>query len=201
MDRFSACLATAEKLEDNGIRIAVQDTKDTSLQNAIIWEEALIRALPGAKRLHHTQGADFVYKDILVEIKRTHDSGKRVWGNVCLQVSGEPEWRSLEGIIALIYTKDLRVVAFDAAELSTWITTFIPDEHIKRKKVYNKGMARDMNTDNPVKGARWTCSSEGSICLNIRVVDDEDISHVGGYLSTCSDTLTKRLRRFLNESE
>ena len=198
-DRFSTCLEVAKSLGNDGIREQLQDTRDTSLQNATLWEEAVIRSLPSAERLHHTQGADLVYNDVLVEIKRTHDSGKRVWGNACLQVSGEPEWRTLNGVIALIYTKDLRVVAFDAAELSAWISTLIPDDNIRRKKVYNKGMALQMNRDNPVKGARWTCSSEGSICLNIRVIDDADISHVAGYLSTCSDILTVRLRKFLNE--
>lgn len=198
MEEFSTCLEHASRLGNDGIRKAVQDTRDTSLQNAIIWEEALIRALPGAKRIHHTKGADFVYKnDILVEIKRTHDN--EIWGNVCLQVSGEPEWRTLDGVIALIYTRDLRVIAFDASELTDWITTLVPDDNIRRKKVYNKGIASDMNRKHPVKGARWTCSGEGSICLNIRVIDNEDISHVGGYLSTCSETLTKRLRKYLND--
>ena len=172
MDRFSTCLEVAKSLGNDGIREQLQDTRDTSLQNATLWEEAVIRSLPSAERLHHTQGADLVYNDVLVEIKRTHDSGKRVWGNACLQVSGEPEWRTLNGVIALIYTKDLRVVAFDAAELSAWISTLIPDDNIRRKKVYNKGMALQMNRDNPVKGARWTCSSEGSICLNIHVIDN-----------------------------
>lgn len=201
MGRFDTCLEAAQNESDNGILEAVRDTTDTSLMNAILWEEALMRSIPGAKRVHYSAGADILYNNIKIEIKRTHDSGKRVWGNVCLQVSGEPEWRSLEGIIALIYTKDLRVVAFDAQKLNAWITTLIPDENISKKKIYNKRMVQQMNRDNPVKGARWTCSSEKSICLNIRVIDDEDISHFTGYLSTASDTLTKRLRRFLNESE
>ena len=199
MGRFETCLATAESLGNDGILLRLRDTQDTSLQNATLWEEALMRSIPGAKRLNHTAGADILYNNIKIEIKRTHDSGRKTWGNACLQVSGEPEWRYLEGIIALIYTRDLRVVAFDAQKLNAWITTLIPDNNIKRKKVYNKGTANKLNRDAPVAGARWTCSSEGSICLNIKVIDDEDISKVPGYLSTASDTLTKRLRSFLNE--